>query len=138
MKLTTAIKLYRNHKTIQRAVRRSIGIHHALRPANRGPCTLDDCSGTGLAEAMELGWRALPGILTRINACGFSTDSDCQKTKPCQSLGSPCDSPEAFCGATGMPHFCDIGSIMPAPNAPGFRCDDTGIGDGLPHYRSRC
>jgi hypothetical protein len=73
--LVLAIRLYQNSSLVNTAVRSAIRIHHKLTPSvSRGPCTLVNCSGTGLAEAAELGFRALPGILSRINACGNICD----------------------------------------------------------------
>lgn len=70
MKLQTFIKLYRRSRLVKRMTRLAISVHHLMRPAVRTPCTLADCSGTGLAEAETVGWKALPGILARMNACG--------------------------------------------------------------------
>lgn len=68
--LALLIRAYRRSSVINLAVRLLVRIHHILVPGGRAPCTLADCSGTGLAEASALGWRALPGILRRMAACG--------------------------------------------------------------------
>jgi hypothetical protein len=68
--LVRFIQLYRRYRAVNRAVKLAIRLHHAVVPGSRSACTLADCAGTGLAEAQEMGWRALPGILSRISACG--------------------------------------------------------------------
>jgi hypothetical protein len=89
--LAFMIRLYRSFWPVNLAVRVLVGLHHILIPANRAPCKLPGvCSMTGLAEAQALGFRALPGILARMAACGpgVTSDPDCQKTKPCSSVAA--------------------------------------------------
>ena len=68
--LARAIRLYRRSQATRTLVRAAIRLHHRLVPAARMPCQLADCSGTGLAEATALGWKALPVICDRISRCG--------------------------------------------------------------------
>jgi hypothetical protein len=68
--LAFLIRAYRRSCLVKRAVRLMIAMHHAVIRADRTPCQLADCSGTGLAEAAALGWKALPGICSRVSACG--------------------------------------------------------------------
>src|ERR1700691_3962196 len=80
--LTAAIRAYRRYKFVKTGVKLLILFHHTARPRARAACTLADCSGTGLAEAQALGWRALPGILSRINACGYNTSMGTRHRRP--------------------------------------------------------
>ena len=129
--LAALIGLYRRFRVVKLLVQVLVMVHHLLTPGTeRAPCTLENCSATGLAEAAQLGWKALPGILDRINHCGASytdtypggekyacwlctsvtSDPDCQKTKPCQSVAMTACWPPApktgFCYPyeAGLPH----------------------------------
>ncbi|SRR5216684_675071 len=69
--LASSIRLYQWSQLTKTTVRIVIGVHHLLTPTTaRTSCTLTNCSGTGLAEATELGLKALPTILGRIGRCG--------------------------------------------------------------------
>lgn len=74
--LVAAIRAYRRWPVVKQAVRLAVTAHHMALPAARQPCSLRDCSGTGLAEAQGSGLRALPDILHRMSACGVEWD-DC-------------------------------------------------------------
>jgi hypothetical protein len=71
--LTLAIRAYRRYRLVKQGVRLAIRVHHTVRPRPRGRCHLaGNCSAIGLAESREISWRALPGILARVEACQYA------------------------------------------------------------------
>jgi hypothetical protein len=131
--LTAAIRAYRKYKFVKRGMKLLILFHHTARPRARSACTLADCSGTGLAEAQALGWKALPGILSRINACGYNStehrrpyhfpehggDRKCLGVSGPPAPGRPCDVMSSigdYESWTGCPKGRN--RIMPEPYVP--------------------
>jgi hypothetical protein len=98
--LISMIKAYRRWSVVNKTVRIAVMTHHRLVPASRTPCTLADCSGTGLTEAQALGWKALPGILGRMAACGPSAGielPDCKDPFHGSVESNYCLGPDAGC-----------------------------------------
>jgi hypothetical protein len=79
--LAVLIRAYRNHRPVNRAVRRAVRIHHALTPRQvRAACPYPGagaCSAAGLDAALTQGWSAAGPVVARMAACGGIEGSKC-------------------------------------------------------------